>query len=295
MRAEPSLGRTSKSFFSPAAPEKMSPDARLRFQHFTVFLLLGLPTAVVFGVVNLLRGNHFLSAIIGVAAGGLICGWIWFSRTGRWKLVYRTNTVAFSWLVLYMVAMGGVEGSMSLWAFTLPLVTLFGLGRGEGFAWAMVLFGGISGLMLTSGIMDGVYPYPADFKIRFLTIFFLVSILAYWFEHSRQSFRAGMEDKHRKLEREIEERKEVEKERENLIKQLQGALDEVHALSGLLPICSHCHRIRDDSGYWTRLEKFIGDRSDARFSHGICPTCLEEHFPEERLIEDVAEGKPGRS
>ncbi|RQW04055.1 MAG: tetratricopeptide repeat protein [Calditrichaeota bacterium] len=82
------------------------------------------------------------------------------------------------------------------------------------------------------------------------------------------------------LSREIEERKAVEKEREQLINQQQDALEKIKTLSGLIPICSHCHKIRNDKGYYEHLEKYIMDHSDAVFSHGICPECLERHYPD---------------
>jgi PleD family two-component response regulator len=61
------------------------------------------------------------------------------------------------------------------------------------------------------------------------------------------------------------------------VAELESALAHVDQLQGLLPICSYCHRIRDDANYWQRLEAYIGARSQARFSHGICPTCFEQH------------------
>jgi len=66
---------------------------------------------------------------------------------------------------------------------------------------------------------------------------------------------------------------------EKLIKELKSALDEIDTLSGLLPICSHCKKIRDDSGYWQGVEQYIAARSDAQFSHGICPDCMREYYP----------------
>lgn len=61
--------------------------------------------------------------------------------------------------------------------------------------------------------------------------------------------------------------------------ELQHALDEVKILSGLLPICMGCKKIRDDKGYWTQLESYITKHSEAIFSHGICPDCLKELRP----------------
>lgn len=75
------------------------------------------------------------------------------------------------------------------------------------------------------------------------------------------------------------ERKDAERERERLISELSEALAQVRTLSGLLPICSNCRRIRNDKGYWERLEEFIQERTDADFSHGICPECMEAIYP----------------
>ena len=59
---------------------------------------------------------------------------------------------------------------------------------------------------------------------------------------------------------------------------LEEALLQVKSLSGLLPICAHCKKIRDDKGYWNQLETYISTHSEADFSHGICPGCLQEHY-----------------
>ena len=84
----------------------------------------------------------------------------------------------------------------------------------------------------------------------------------------------------RKLKEEIRIRAELEKEREKIISDLKTALAEVKTLSGLLPICSHCKKIRDDKGYWNKLEVYLDEHSEARFSHGICPDCMKTHYPD---------------
>ena len=78
-------------------------------------------------------------------------------------------------------------------------------------------------------------------------------------------------------------------------RQLREALDRIRTLKGLLPICSYCHNIRDDDGYWTQLEVFVRDHSEAEFSHSICPTCALEHFPDmaDELTAEKAEPQPG--
>ncbi|MEO8435450.1 MAG: PAS domain S-box protein [Pyrinomonadaceae bacterium] len=78
----------------------------------------------------------------------------------------------------------------------------------------------------------------------------------------------------------ITKRKEVEAEREKLIKELQDALAEVKTLQGILPICMTCKRIRDDEGAWTQLELYIKEHTGADFSHGMCDSCGEKMYPE---------------
>ena len=73
--------------------------------------------------------------------------------------------------------------------------------------------------------------------------------------------------------------KRHEEEREKLIGELQEALAKVKLLSGLLPICASCKKIRDDKGYWNQIESYIRDHSEAEFSHGICPECAEKIYP----------------
>ena len=74
--------------------------------------------------------------------------------------------------------------------------------------------------------------------------------------------------------------KKEETKREAVVVQLQDALAEVNALSGLLPICASCKKIRDDEGNWGHVESYIASHSEARFSHGICPECAMRLYPE---------------
>jgi PAS domain S-box-containing protein len=83
----------------------------------------------------------------------------------------------------------------------------------------------------------------------------------------------------RDLKKEIEERKRAEREREKLILELTEALEKVKTLSGLLPICASCKKIRDDKGYWNQIESYIRSHSEAEFTHGLCPDCLRKLYP----------------
>ena len=68
--------------------------------------------------------------------------------------------------------------------------------------------------------------------------------------------------------------------REEMIVDLQGAMVEVKKLSGMLPVCSSCKNVRDDKGYWKQIELYIEQHSEAQFSHGICPECIQKLYPD---------------
>jgi len=88
----------------------------------------------------------------------------------------------------------------------------------------------------------------------------------------------------RSIIQDVTKRKKLEEERERLIGELREALKKVKTLSGLLPICASCKKIRDDKGYWKQIEGYIEEHSEAEFSHGICPECLRKLYPQ--LVED---------
>ncbi|MFH1020135.1 MAG: GAF domain-containing protein [Pseudomonadota bacterium] len=78
----------------------------------------------------------------------------------------------------------------------------------------------------------------------------------------------------------IVKRKRIENEKAQVIVELQEALAKVKLLSGFIPICSACKKIRDDTGYWQQIEAYIQQHSDAEFSHSICPDCCEKLYPD---------------
>jgi PAS domain S-box-containing protein len=78
----------------------------------------------------------------------------------------------------------------------------------------------------------------------------------------------------------VRERKRMEAERTQLVAHLEDTLTKVKTLSGLLPICASCKKIRDDHGYWQKLETYVREHSNAEFSHSICPDCMQKLYPD---------------
>ncbi len=81
------------------------------------------------------------------------------------------------------------------------------------------------------------------------------------------------------VKEDITERKQAEAERDRLINDLQKALAKVKSLSGLLPICAACKKIRDDRGYWSQVESYVQKHSEVTFTHSLCPDCISKLYP----------------
>jgi hypothetical protein len=75
------------------------------------------------------------------------------------------------------------------------------------------------------------------------------------------------------------------------LQKLKDSLDEVKKLSGLLPMCAKCKKIRDDEGYWQQVETYIQEHTDAKFSHGLCPACLDETYGDKKWYQKKKEKK----
>ncbi|MDD9304000.1 MAG: hypothetical protein HUK40_17295 [Desulfobacter sp.] len=90
-----------------------------------------------------------------------------------------------------------------------------------------------------------------------------------------------LEELNAKLEDKVEERTQ----------ELKVAMSEIKQLSGMLPICSHCKKIRDDKGYWNHVEEYVSQHSEAVFSHGICPSCIQTLYPDSKLSKKLNKEK----
>jgi hypothetical protein len=154
-------------------------------------------------------------------------------------------------------------------------------------ACVMALYASVLGLEYFQG--------RQGFRLQYeLFLFVLFGILITWFaffggfvSDMRRRLRLRNEEileAHERIERDIAARKQVEEEREQLIRELQEAMAKVKMLSGMLPICSSCKSIRDDQGYWQRIEEYIRDHSEAEFTHSVCQECARKLYPE--LYED---------
>lgn len=131
-------------------------------------------------------------------------------------------------------------------------------------AWVFGVVGGIYFTGINAGLIEHSYLRETAISIGYLlsVIFWNLSLV----ERLRVSEAATRE----KLEEQVKQRTMA----------LTQALDEVRTLSGLLPICSACSKIRDDKGYWQGVEQYLHEHTGAKLSHGMCPECMEKIYPD---------------
>jgi hypothetical protein len=134
------------------------------------------------------------------------------------------------------------------------------------------------------------FQYGQGFNIQYqLFLFILFGILLTWFAFFGgfvSDLKRRLRLQKEKIKMEMEERKIAQIEKEKLIVELKHALHKVKTLSGLLPICASCKKIRDDQGYWNQIESYIQIRSDAEFSHSICPDCAKKLYPDINIYNE---------
>lgn len=103
-------------------------------------------------------------------------------------------------------------------------------------------------------------------------------------------FLGSFSDSFNRMINALKEKKILEQQLVEKNLELEKSMQEIKTLRGIIPICMHCKSIRDDEGYWNKLEKYFGEHTDAKFSHGICNACLKKHYPEVEYQDLLKEG-----
>lgn len=237
---------------------------KIRKRRFSTWCFsFGLPLVLIFCVIDFIEHDideMIVDIIIGIVIGG---GFFSILRFNADQIVYRVCLYLLCFLYVYAVATASGMGTALYWLFMLPPLLFFFLGKKEGLTGSLVLLGLVSILLLAPFLL-GSHDYGRPESIRFIVAFSFVIVVAYGLEASRHRFSQLLEKEQQLLRDEK--------------KQLQAAMDEIKTLSGLLPVCAHCKKVRDDKGYWKQIEEYIQDHTDASFSHSICPICIKKHY-----------------
>lgn len=173
-----------------------------------------------------------------------------------WPL-FRVNVALLCLMGVYFAWAGNKEGASVLAIYIYPVVLFYFFEKLEACFWvSAVLVPSIILLLFPEPF--GAYDYGEVYGTRIAASVLMVTIFSYLAESLRQQAYHELSQEKEKLER---------------------ALQEIDTLKGIIPICSYCKQIRDDDGMWNKIEKYFTEHSNADFSHSICPTCTDEHFP----------------
>lgn len=225
-----------------------------------------------FAVLMVIRGRTDLAIGLATSAVLILLYLLFFRHVKKVDISSVVTMVVAASGLLWVIYCDRDRQSPYYWTLLVLLPPVFMFGHIKGLIFN--LFFAVPVMLLAS--ITAAQPWIAEadpvFLVRFAVSFVGVLTFAYIFERSR--FRTQT-----KLEEEILERQRVQAE-------LQESLQQVKVLSGFLPICASCKKIRDDQGYWKQIEGYISEHSEVEFSHGICEQCAVE------LYGDIGRPKP---
>lgn len=223
-------------------------------------------------------GRRLPAAVLLVQALGLVAGvsLLRLVGAGRERLA-TAGVIILGWLAItYIVGAIGTVRAPVIGHYLL-CVTLAGMEFGVVGLVGTIVACSVTVAGLVFAEVAGWLPAP-DFTTnvtQWINATALFASMGFMTHGSSRLLDAALE----RAEDEVGRRRVAEAELRARIEELRVALEQVKTLSGLLPLCGSCGKVREDDGYWRQFERFVESRTDARFTHGICPECRRLHFP----------------
>ena len=242
--------------------ESESLDAQRRRPVFFALAGVAVLIAVSFSIVDYI-GTDVLAMWTDIVMASVVAGAVLAALLGiENRRVYR---FVLGGTGIGLCVLAAIGSSLLYYHAVLPLLLCFFLGRREGMIGAGVFFFGMTVLMMAPGLV-GSHVYQTGNSVRFLVAYLFITLVGWSYELSRERVHALLATKNEQLQ--------LEKER------LKDALIQVRTLRGLLPMCSSCKRIRDNDGRWEQVDTYVSQRSEADFTHSICPDCTRTLYPD---------------
>jgi hypothetical protein len=177
-------------------------------------------------------------------------------------IIIVAASVLFQFIAAYFaVKLIGITGKKTAWLLVAAAISLMTVRRIESLA--LMIWGNLPG--------------PPD--IMFEVIGLIISCFMAAGIYLIQPVFSSMTRAEETLQNMNTKLSALSEEQQKLIEELQGALAKIKTLKGMLPICASCKKVRDDKGYWSQIEAYISEHSEAEFSHGLCPECAQKLYP----------------
>ncbi|HRW78857.1 MAG TPA: hypothetical protein P5207_09340 [Candidatus Sabulitectum sp.] len=227
----------------------------------------GLFFSLILGITALSDGNWILA----LADGVFFLTQIWvLTLTRRAANLEVPVKIAVNLLFAFFLALaliGGKDGTAIVWTLLYPSVAVYLSGTKRGFFLSLAFLAALVGVFLAGNSVPFILAdYPSSLEIRIVAVYITITLLSLIAEELRSRIHRNM--------------RESSLEKEKAIEELHRSMKEIKTLRGILPICLHCKKIRDDDGYWQAVDQYIHSRTEAEFSHALCPDCLKKHYPE---------------
>jgi hypothetical protein len=271
------------NLISSGLPKKQNLEAFRRTVMLNFVLIFCVATLVILAPVAAYQGSTHV-AIVDLFAAIVLASFVVLLRKTKNYSTFSVLGVfvGFS-LYSYLLITGGPAMSGYVWVFTFPIISIFLLGSKSGskFSWALFFVGVF--VFSFDKYFSFIANYDLNVRLRTVGAYLIIFLFSYVMEKSRGMVQDVLRDSTIKVEKIVGDLERSNAEKEALIKDLRATMEELKTLKGIIPICSHCKKIRDDKGYWDRVENYVTEHSLAKFSHGICPECLEKNYPEDDL------------
>ena len=227
---------------------------------------LGIVTLILLGFLALFRTDWplvFFDCILFIVL--IVLFGLSFRDRGIQVLI-NGAVVFYGIFMVILLAYGGQSHATHMWPIFFPVISLSMLGARKGSIFALaILF--LQGMVFALGrSFDFITEYSLSFMLSYVSVYLAIFLLSSILENLREKVQFRLREAHEKQKR--------------LVSELQEKISEVQTLQGILPICAKCKKVRNDQGYWLQVEKYIQAYSDARLSHGLCPDCARELYPE---------------
>jgi len=224
---------------------------------FSSCLLLLVPSIYLISCINLWAGRWQETGPPFILATCMLLLLVYMKRLPILVLPFRATALISLATLGYELKIGGGGGHAFIWFYCFPMIVFYVFGRKEGLCWVGASMALAAAIFLFTSARE---LYGTTASCRFLLTYGIVAVIARGLESSRAHYYSEL----------LEEKTSLEK-----------AMQQIKTLRGLLPICSSCKSVRDDRGYWSQIETYLNNHSEAQFSHGICPSCLKKLYPAE--------------
>ncbi|MGM0599907.1 MAG: hypothetical protein ACQETH_08850 [Candidatus Rifleibacteriota bacterium] len=228
----------------------------------------------------------FVETLVSISLISIV---IFMRKTSDYCKVSIPTVVIAGIFYAYLLTTGGKANTGFIWMFSYPSIATFLLGIRKGIFFSFLLFIYSLAIMFAEqNIVPTTANYTFSLSVRISFSYLLICLFAWAVESTRATAQFEYHQINDELQdscKELEKRHHAKKE---IITELREAIVEAEQLKRILPICSSCKKVRNDTGYWEKVERYFNQHSGTKFSHSVCPDCANIYYKD--ILDDEENG-----